>query len=112
MTNHAIHAVDLGSKTTRCATDHRSTVFATFAAAAAPPAAVGILGCGVVWYDLQLKFWFFPESLLESLDDVNSCLVARFHQYFFRQSNSVCTAPILPSWLDNGGPPELIRPYV
>ena len=81
MTKHATHAVDLGSKTTRCATDHRSTVFA--ALAAAPPAAVWILGCGVVWYDLQLQFWFFPESLLENLNDVNSCLVSKFHQYFF-----------------------------
>ena len=82
MTNHATHAVNLGSKTIRCATDHSSTVFAALAAAA-PPAAVGILGCGVVWYDLQVQFWFFPESLFEKLNDVNSCLVARFHQYFF-----------------------------
>ena len=63
MTNHATHAVNLGSKTIRCATDHCSTVFAALAAAAAPPAAVGISGCGVVWCDLQVQFWFFPEFL-------------------------------------------------
>ena len=56
--------MDLGSKTTKCAADHRSTVCAA-------RAAVGILGCGVVWYDLQLQIWFFPESLLEDLNDVN-----------------------------------------
>ena len=61
MSNDVTFAIDLRSRMTKYATDHHST---TFAVATLAAAAVDILECEAVQWDLQLQFFLFLDPLL------------------------------------------------